>query len=74
MNKADTGEYVRRCATLAALLEVSASPKPGNVHRMRDRPDTRYEHFLAGSVALGGAMWRMAVRGYEAEDGVRRWD
>ena len=74
MDKVDAGEYIRRCATLAALLEVSAYPKPGNVHRTRDLPDTRYEHFLAGSVALGGAMWRMAVRGYEAEDGVRRWN
>ncbi len=42
MNKADAGEYIRRCATLAALLEVSASPKPGNVHRTRDHSDTRY--------------------------------
>ncbi|MBC8497871.1 triphosphoribosyl-dephospho-CoA synthase, partial [Candidatus Bathyarchaeota archaeon] len=74
MNKADAGEYVRRCATLAALLEVSAYPKPGNVHRTRDLPDTRYEHFLAGSVALGEAMGRLAVRGYEVEDGVRRWN
>ena len=74
MNKADAGEYVRRCATLAALLEVSAYPKPGNVHRTRDLPDTRYEHFLAGSVALGGAMGRLAVRGYEAEEGERRWN
>jgi len=74
LDKADAGEYVRRCATLAALLEVSAYPKPGNVHRTRDFPDTRYEHFLAGSVALGGAMGRLAVRGYEAEDGERSLD
>jgi triphosphoribosyl-dephospho-CoA synthase len=73
LNKADAGEYVRRCATLAALLEVSAYPKPGNVHRTRDLPDTGYEHFLAGGVALGRAMGRLAVRGYDAEDGVRRW-
>jgi triphosphoribosyl-dephospho-CoA synthase len=74
MDKADAGEYVRRCATLAALLEVSAYPKPGNVHRTRDLPDTRFEHFLVGSVALGGAIGRLAVRGFEAEEGVRRWD
>jgi triphosphoribosyl-dephospho-CoA synthase len=73
LDKADAGEYVRRCATLAALLEVSAYPKPGNVHRTRDFQDTRYEHFLAGSVSLGGAMGRLAVRGYEAEGGARRW-
>ena len=73
LDKADAGVYVRRCATLAALLEVSAYPKPGNVHRTRDLPDTSYEHFLAGSVALGESMGRLAVRGYEAEERGRRW-
>jgi len=73
MDRTDAGEYVRRCATLAALLEVSAYPKPGNVHRTRDLPDTRYEHFLAAGVAIGKSMGRLAVRGYEAEGGLRRW-
>ena len=73
MDKAEAGEYVRRCATLAALLEVSGYPKPGTVHRTRDLPDARYAHFLAGSVAIGGAMGRLAARGYEAEGGKRRW-
>ncbi|WP_455363487.1 triphosphoribosyl-dephospho-CoA synthase, partial [[Eubacterium] cellulosolvens] len=31
---------------LAVLLEVSAYPKPGNVHRTRDFELTRFEHFL----------------------------
>jgi triphosphoribosyl-dephospho-CoA synthase len=74
LDKVEAGEYVRRCATLAALLEVSAYPKPGNVHRTRDLPETRYEHFLAGSVAIGEAMGRLAVRGFEAEEGARRWN
>jgi len=58
---------------LAALLEVSAYPKPGNVHRTRDFPGTRYEHFLAGSVAMGEAMRGLALRGYEAEEGAIGW-
>ena len=73
MGKAETAELVSRCAMLAALLEVSAYPKPGNVHRTRDFPGTRYEHFLAGSVALGEAMRGLALRGYEAEEGTKGW-
>jgi triphosphoribosyl-dephospho-CoA synthase len=37
---------------LALLLEVSAYPKPGNVHRTRDFETTRFEHFLASAAAL----------------------
>ncbi len=73
MGKAETAELVSRCAMLAALLEVSAYPKPGNVHRTRDFPGTRYEHFLAGSVALGEAIRGLALRGFEAEEGAIGW-
>jgi triphosphoribosyl-dephospho-CoA synthase len=65
---------VGRCASLAALLEVSSYPKPGNVHRTRDFPDTRYEHFLAGGVALGPAMRSLAMRGFDAEGGRIGWE
>ncbi|WP_407356987.1 triphosphoribosyl-dephospho-CoA synthase [Methanolobus sp. WCC5] len=44
--------YIARCAQLAMCLEVSASPKPGNVHRQSDYDDTRYEHFLASAAAV----------------------
>jgi len=37
-------------AELALLLEVSSTPKPGNVDRAREYPDLRFEHFLAGAV------------------------
>ena len=57
---------MERCAVLAAILEVSGYPKPGNVHRTRDRAETRFEHFLAGSVAIGPAMKVLAQRGYDA--------
>jgi len=45
-------EHISQCLQLAILLEVSAYPKPGNVHRTFDFQKTRYEHFLASSVAL----------------------
>lgn len=71
--KSETGELVSRCATLATLLEVSAYPKPGNVHRTQDIPGTRYEQFLAGGVAVGPAMRKLAERGFEAEEGSLGW-
>jgi triphosphoribosyl-dephospho-CoA synthase len=54
--------YVGNCASLAALLEVSAYPKPGNIHRLSDFPETSYEHFLAGGVALGSIMGELSER------------
>lgn len=42
-------------AQLALLLEVASTPKPGNVDRLHDYPELRFEHFLAGAVgALSG--------------------
>lgn len=37
-------------AELALLLEVAATPTPGNVDRRRDLGDLRFEHMLAGAV------------------------
>jgi triphosphoribosyl-dephospho-CoA synthase len=37
-------------AELALLLEVSSTPKPGNVDRRREYPDLRFEHFVTGAV------------------------
>ncbi len=41
-----------RCLSLASLLELSGWPKPGNVHRTKDFENTRFEHFLAGIIAI----------------------
>ncbi|MEM2957523.1 MAG: triphosphoribosyl-dephospho-CoA synthase [Candidatus Jordarchaeaceae archaeon] len=60
---------VQQCATLAVLLEVSGYPKPGNVHRIRDTPKTRYEHFLAGAVAIGPSIRDAALSGYRVSSG-----
>ncbi len=57
------GDYVARSLQLALLLEVSAYPKPGNVHRTRDFDDTKYEHFLASSVALYPCFKEAAEKG-----------
>lgn len=74
MGREEVGDLVGRCATLAALLEVSAYPKPGNIHRLRDTQGTRYEHFLAGSVAIGPAMRRLALKGYDARRSALDWE
>ncbi len=50
-------------AQLALLLEVSGTPKPGNVDRHRELEELRFEQFMAGAVG--------ARRGLvEAADGV----
>jgi triphosphoribosyl-dephospho-CoA synthase len=67
-------EYVSGAIQLAALLEVSAHPKPGNVHRTADFDDTKYEHFLASSVAIGQALRDASARGIEVSSGRIRFD
>jgi triphosphoribosyl-dephospho-CoA synthase len=54
---------VALCAQLACILEVS-SPKPGNVNRYYDFKDTRYEHFLASSIAIGRFVHEATAKGY----------
>ncbi len=54
---------------LALLLEVSAYPKPGNVHRTRDFENTRFEHFLASAAALVPHFRLAALRGSKATAG-----
>ncbi len=56
-------EHVSKCLQLAVLLEVSAYPKPGNVHRTADFQETRYEHFLASVVALAPSFRNVAQKG-----------
>ncbi|WP_226479050.1 triphosphoribosyl-dephospho-CoA synthase [Natrinema amylolyticum] len=68
-------------AQLALLLEVAATPKPGNVDRHRDLADLRFEHFMAGAVgareglelaadgAAVGPAFERAVEGMAAQEG-----
>lgn len=62
-------DEIAKAAQLAALLEVSGWPKPGNVHRTADLYDTRYEHFLASAVAIGSAVRKVAMRGVRVGKG-----
>ncbi|KOX94326.1 triphosphoribosyl-dephospho-CoA synthase [Haloarcula rubripromontorii] len=48
-------------AQLALLLEVSGTPKPGNVDREREYDDLRFEHFLAGAVGARPGLDRAAA-------------
>jgi len=61
--------WIRSCAQLAGILEVSGWPKPGNVHRTKNRPDSRYEHFLVGSVILGSSVEASALKGAMVGEG-----
>jgi len=58
-------DWVMRSAQLAAALEVSGWPKPGNIHRTVDFTETRYEHFIAGAIAMGPAIRDAATRGVQ---------
>jgi len=73
LSRERVGDIVAGCAALAALLEVSAYPKPGNVHRTRDLPGTSFEHFLAGGVAIEPAMRRLALKGHDVQTGILNW-
>jgi len=61
--------HVSRCLQLATLLEVSAYPKPGNVHRTADFEGTRFEHFLASAVTLGPHFRQAAKKGVSVHHG-----
>ena len=43
------------------MLEVCAFPKPGNVDRCHDYPDTRLEHFLASVILARPALEEAAL-------------
>jgi triphosphoribosyl-dephospho-CoA synthase len=58
-------------AELALLLEVSSTPKPGNVDREREYPDLRFEHFVAGAVGAADGL-TMAADGAPLGDAFHR--
>jgi len=47
-----TPSFIARCAVLAMVLEVSGTPKPGNIDRDHDYASTKYEDFLASAVGV----------------------
>jgi len=68
-SSAEKAEHISRCLELAILLEVSGYPKPGNVHRTADFPETRYEHFLASAVAIASSFKKAAEQGIRVSEG-----
>jgi triphosphoribosyl-dephospho-CoA synthase len=66
---ASSPDWVAGCLELAILLEVSAYPKPGNVHRTADFPETKYEHFLASAVAIAPSFRKAAEQGIRVSEG-----
>ncbi|MEF8973709.1 MAG: triphosphoribosyl-dephospho-CoA synthase [Haloarcula sp.] len=52
---------VAQNAQLALLLEVTGTPKPGNVDREREYDDLRFEHFMAGAVGARPGLDRAAA-------------
>lgn len=50
-------------AQLALLLEVSGTPKPGNVDRSHEYEDLRFEHFMAGATGARAGLERAASGG-----------
>ncbi len=53
---------ISQLAQMACILEVCA-PKPGNVNRSHDFPDTTLEDFLVSAVAIGPALEDSAQAG-----------
>jgi triphosphoribosyl-dephospho-CoA synthase len=61
-------DFIAGCAELAMLLEVSATPKPGNVDRTHDFQDVTYEHFLASAVGIFPVFKKAASARYQIGD------
>ncbi len=58
-----TPSHIARCAQLAMALEVSATPKPGNIDRDHNYTDTSFEHFMASAVGVYPIMEKAARSG-----------
>jgi triphosphoribosyl-dephospho-CoA synthase len=56
-------DQIAQCATLAMLLELSCSPKPGNVDRCHDSSDVSFQHFLVSAVAVHPVFRKAAAGG-----------
>jgi len=69
ISSAEKAEHISRCLELAILLEVSGYPKPGNVHRTSDFPETRFEHFLASAVAIAPSFKKATEQGIRVSRG-----
>jgi triphosphoribosyl-dephospho-CoA synthase len=55
-------DFIVGSAELAMLLEVSATPKPGNVDRTHDFEDLAYEHFIGSAVGILPVLRKAALQ------------
>jgi triphosphoribosyl-dephospho-CoA synthase len=62
-------DRVAQCAQLAMLLELSSSPKPGNVDRCHDFSDIGFHHFLISAVSAY-PIFRAAAFGEGTDEGI----
>ena len=69
ISSTEKADYISRCLELAILYEVSGYPKPGNVHRTADFPETTFEDFLASAVAIAPSFRRAAEQGIRVSEG-----
>ncbi len=60
---------IARAAQLASALEVSGYPKPGNVHRTSDIPESTFEQFIASAIAIGPSLLSVTRNGFLAGRG-----
>jgi triphosphoribosyl-dephospho-CoA synthase len=70
-------DRVAQCAQLAMLVELSSSPKPGNVDRCHDFSDIEFYHFLQSAVS-SYPVFREAALGQKGVgllilEGVQAW-
>jgi triphosphoribosyl-dephospho-CoA synthase len=54
-------DQIAECAVAAMLIELSSSPKPGNVDRCHDFEDITFQHFLTSAVSSFSAFRRAAA-------------
>lgn len=70
-------DQISQCAVAAMLIELSSSPKPGNVDRCHDFEDITFQHFLASAISAYPAFRKAAARegriGRLLLDAVKSW-
>ncbi|MEM4513132.1 MAG: triphosphoribosyl-dephospho-CoA synthase [Ignisphaera sp.] len=63
--------YAEKLA-LGLALEVSAFPKPGNVHRLRNFEDIIYEDFIVAAMLAIEPLYRGIKRGYKYDNNLNK--
>lgn len=70
MQPYERAHNIAACCQLALLLEVSAYPKPGLVHRIREFRETSFEHFLSSASSLYWPFFEAAMEGIKRSGSV----